>query len=79
MRVKFVEIRPFANKAVISSESKNSGFENSFKNRLFYLQRIHDVMAVISRQQYAIRIHAGETSQENFCQFNFQMVFRGEL
>ena len=53
MRVKFVEIRPFANKAVISSGSKNSGFENSFKNRLFYLQRIHDVMAVISRQQYA--------------------------
>ena len=33
--------------------SKNSGFENSFKNRLFYLQRIHDVMAVISRQHYA--------------------------
>ena len=38
-------------------------------------------MAVISRQQYgnAIRIHADETSQENFCQFNFQMVFRREL
>ena len=29
MRVKFVEIRPFANKAVILSGSKNSGIENS--------------------------------------------------
>ena len=47
MRVKFIKIRPFANKAVISS-----GFENSFKNCLFYLQRIHDVIAIISRQQY---------------------------
>ena len=28
MRVKFVEIRPFVNMAVISSGSKNSGFEN---------------------------------------------------
>ena len=52
IRVKFVEIRPFSNKAVISSGSKNSGFENSFKNCLFYLQRIHDVIALISRQQY---------------------------
>ena len=48
IRVKFVEIRPFANKAVISIGSKNSGFENSFKNCSFY-----DVIAVISRQQYA--------------------------
>ena len=53
MRVKFVKIRPFANKAVISSGSKNSGPENSFKNCLFYLQRIHDVIAVIFREQYA--------------------------
>ena len=51
MRVKFVEIRPFANRAVISSGSKSNSFENSFKNRLFYL--LHDAMAVISRQQYA--------------------------
>ena len=49
MRVKFVKIRPFTNKAEISSGSKNSGPENSFKNCLFYLQRIHDVISVISR------------------------------
>ena len=47
------EIRLFANKVDFSSGSKNNGFENSFKNRLFYLQHIHAIMAVISRQQYA--------------------------
>ena len=56
-----IEIRPFANTVIISSGSENGGFGNSrkiwiiqsLKNCLFYVRRVHDVIAVISRQQYA--------------------------